>query len=186
MKFHRKILKLSWGVIIHPSETFDRIKTEKPLSIGLTIWLLTSFLHIIFLSVSAKFFPDFQKINFSQMLLQFLWDFGGVFLSVFFTNFLVIKVYGCKSNYLGLLLCVFFINVVTIIFGSLIILFILFDWTQFLSFLNLYLVWVLILNIIAIKRVYNISGSRAFFIFLLSALICGVIFFAFKLLINLL
>jgi len=184
----RKILKLPFGIITHPSETFDRIKTERPFSVGLTIWLLASLIYLVFLYIGMKSFPEWQKFSFSQILLmqpESLWNFVGLFISAFFTNFLAIKLYGCKSDYFSILLCQFFINVITIIFGSLIILFIILNLTQFIFFLNLHLIWMLILTIVAIKRVYSISGSSAFFILLLSALMSGAIFFAFRFLIGL-
>jgi len=184
----RKILKLPFGIITHPSGTFDRIKTERPFSLGLIIWLLASLIYLVFLYVGMKSFPEWQKFSFSQILLmqpESLWNFVGLFISAFFTNFLAIRIYGCKSDYFSILLCQFFINVITIIFGSLIILFILLNLTQFIFFLNLHLIWMLILTIVAIKRVYSISGSSAFFILLLSALMSGTLFFAFRFLIGL-
>lgn len=96
------------------------------------------------------------------------------YLGVFIVNTIAVKFYKMKSDYLGLLTCSLFISVIEILQLSLMILLTFYTSVPYSLTTEtkyIFFPWAIILNIIAIKTIYNTSLRKAseifFFFFLL-------------------
>jgi hypothetical protein len=97
-----------------------------------------------------------------------------IYLGVFVVNLIAVKFYKMKSDYLGLLTCTLFVSVIEILQLSVMIILISYmsvPYSLATETKYIFFPWAIILNIIAIKTIYNTSLRKAseifFFFFLL-------------------
>jgi len=174
----KQTFELIKGIIISPLKTFEHIIKEKPFKIGLKIWLTSCLFSIIWIYAyfgkQGSFFDKFEvsSLLFSNPLLmfRFIYTVAAVFINTYIFNFVSIKLYKCQNNYATLLLCKFFTYVTTLVFASVSFFLLLILSTEIYSTVSRtllipYAIWIVILDIFAIKKVYRIHGRPAFAVF---------------------
>lgn len=147
------------GIIIKPIESFRKIKKQKPFWQGSLIFFIVFCIFLILTNIAPKFFYGSFKNNFLFCILSYV----GIFCEILLIHFLSILL-GGKGSFVDILLCLFFIGVITILFFPLFAFILLSNlWQLYYGVALIVLLWQLILTIMAIREVYSISSIKSAF-----------------------
>jgi hypothetical protein len=164
---------LIFGIIKSPSKTFEQIIKERNIFVSFLIWLIYSGLYIFTINFLMKisYGDKVQDFNLIFLLIhkKTIFTLFGIYLYVFFLNFFAVKYYKFKSSYIELLSCNLFILTIGILNLCVVILLIHFSAISIINYpMIIFVPWLIILNVLAIKKVYKTSTGIALKIFFFS------------------
>ncbi len=182
----KKILSLYTDVITSPEKAFNRIRDEKPFFAGVIIL----FLQLVFVSLFYFLLSDLLEYSFTGLgmimsMLQFL---ARLFITVFFVDYVAKSIYKVRSNYSSLLVCWFFAYIPSVIFLFLSALLIVTDlvlsgtvnfitnyFFLFLPVLLGFLIWLIALEIKAVRAVHGLSTVKTIISYVLGTILALIV-----------
>ena len=170
----RILPNLLLDIIRNPTKAFQEIKERTLIFESLLILLTANILSFILLETTAKVYhTPLPTIIYPQIMISLLIP----FVLAFLINFFAARRYDAKNNYWEILSSIFFIRFILIIGYFLAIILIKINLIQFVSFLNIsFLIWSLVLDIIAIKTVYVLSTKDSLYVFFNTFILFGLMF----------
>lgn len=166
-----------WGTIFNPDTTMRQLVAEKPLGQGLTLYIAVLTIIMIINQGVDALRPIEEALS---LPAQFIWLLGGIgiifsllilFLSAGFLSLLSEITYR-RGNSLGLLVGLCF-AILPGVFGPLLqygLAIIGLNWLGVI-FSTITMVWVVVLQIIAVRAAFNLSTGQALIIYFLPLLI---------------
>ncbi len=166
----KKIWSLYIEVITSPEKAFSRIRDEKPFLPGGIILFLIYALSFYFLYLLPDFLEHYLATSgVFALVLDFLTGIVGIFVIVFFIDFVARKIYKIENKYFSFLACYLFTFIpflIIMVFG-LIVTVIGIDQTGIVDYgflillvLLLFGIWKIGLDIRAIKVVYGLPKVK--------------------------